>query len=332
VVRGLLPGYDPTDQESGGNAVLMEWINRAWVPKHRNRAASIRVATVQYEMRLIHDFQEFETHCEFFIDTASEYRADFLLFPELLTNQLLPLVPAAAPADSARQLDRYTKSYIDFFSRMAIKYNVNVIAGTHLTAENGGLYNVAHLFHRDGRLDRQYKLHITPSEARWWGVSPGNEIRVFDTDRGKVGITICYDVEFPEVARVMKARGAEVLFVPYNTDIRSGHRRVRACCQARTVENHVYVVTSGATGNLPQVEGADIHYAQSAILTPNDIAFARDGIAAEATPNIETMLVHDLDLALLRKTEATGTVRPWPDRRTDLYQIVVHEGGRKRMI
>lgn len=116
------------------------------------------------------------------------------------------------------------------------------------------------------------------------------------------------------------------MLVPYNTDIRSGHLRVRACAQARAVENHVYVVTAGATGNLPQVEGADIHYAQSAILTPSDIAFARDGIAAEATPNIETMLVHDLDLGALRKMEATGTVRPWTDRRLDLYKVTFRDG------
>ena len=80
-------------------------------------------------------------------------------------------------------------------------------------------------------------------------------------------------------------------------------------------------MTSGAVGNLPHVQGADIHYAQSAILTPSDIPFARDAVAAEATPNVETMLVHDLDLALLRRTQANGTVNIWPDRRTDLYEI-----------
>lgn len=321
LIRGVLPGYDPTDRDSRGNAVLMEWVNPSWIPPHRAKALSVRVAAVQYEMRLIGSIEEFETHCEFFIDTASEYRCDFLLFPELLTNQLLPLVPSPNPAEGARLLNQFTQRYVDFFSRMAMDYNVNVIAGTHLTVERGRLYNIAYLFHRNGQIDRQLKLHITPDESRWCGVSPGNEIRVFETDRGKVGITICYDVEFPEVTRIMKEKGAEVLFVPYSTDIASSHRRVRTCALARAVENHLYVVTAGATGNLPQVEGADIHYAQSAILTPSDIAFARDGIAAEATPNVETMLIHDLDLAVLRRTESAGTVRTWPDRRTDLYRV-----------
>jgi predicted amidohydrolase len=81
------------------------------------------------------------------------------------------------PAIQARNLDRFTAAYLDYFHRSAIKYNVNVIAGSHLTVEDGKLYNIAYLFHRDGRIDKQYKLHITPAEQRWWGVDPGTGIR-----------------------------------------------------------------------------------------------------------------------------------------------------------
>jgi predicted amidohydrolase/ribosomal protein S18 acetylase RimI-like enzyme len=323
VPRGLLRNYLPEDRESLGYAVLMEWRNPSWIPPDRPNVKSVRVAAVQYEMRPIRTFDEFETQCEFFIDTASEYRADFLLFPELITNQLLALVAAERPAKTARQLNRFTPRYLEFFGKMAMAYNVNIVAGTHLTVEDEHLYNIAYLFHRDGRVDKQYKVHITPSEAKWWGVRAGDHIQVFDTDCGRIGIAICYDVEFPELVRCMKAEGAQVVFVPYNTDIRSSHLRVKVCSQARAVENHIYLVTAGATGNLPQVEGADIHYAQSAIYTPSDIAFARDGIAAEATPNIETMVIHDLDLAVLRKMDLAGTVRPWQDRRKDLYCVTV---------
>jgi predicted amidohydrolase len=104
---------------------------------------------------------------------------------------------------------------------------------------------------------------------------------------------------------------------------------VRSCAQARAIENHVYVILSGAVGNLPEVDGSDIHYAQSAILTPSDIAFARDGVAAEATPNVETMLVHDLDLDLLRRTKRTGAVRTVFDRRKDLYVVRYRSGDQE---
>ncbi len=332
-VRGLLHNYMPSDWESCGHAVYLRWDNPAWVPSDRRKPQrSIRVAAVQYQMRSISSFEEFATQCEFFIDTAADYKADFLVFPELMTNQLLALVPAARPAESARNLHTFTERYIAFFGDMAIKYNVNILAGTHLTLDRGALKNCAYLFHRDGRMDKQVKLHLTPSERRWWGVEPGNAIKVLDTDRGKIAIAVGHDVEFPELARYIKSKGAEVLFVPYNTDIRSAHLRMRVCAQARAIENHLYVVTAGAVGNLPQVGGADIHYAESAILTPSDIAFARDGIGAVATPNVETMLVHDLDMATLRRTEATGTVRTWTDRRTDLYSVGMRVGRKVEKI
>ncbi len=330
IAREVLENYLPNDKASSGHAVLMEWRNPSFVPPDPRRmpAGSMRVAAVQYQMRQITSFEEFATQCEFFIDSAADYRVDFLLFPELLTTQLLGLVPKERPAQSARALDQFTERYLAFFHDMAIQYNINIIAGTHLAVEKKRLYNIAFLFHRDGQIDKQYKTHITPSEARWWGVTAGREIGVFETDRGKIAIAICYDVEFPEWVRITKAKGADVLFVPYNTDIRSGHVRVRTCAQARAIENHMYVVMAGAIGNLPQVEGADIHYGQASILTPSDVQFARDGIASEGTVNAETMIIHDLDLALLRRTEGTGTVRTWTDRRKDLY-AVVHKNGRK---
>ena len=320
-VEGVLPRYLPSDVESGGHAVLLEWINTDYRRAGRGRPRQVRVAAVQYQMRPISSFDEFATQVEFFVDTASEYRADFVVFPELLTNQLLALVPAARPALSARRLHEFTDRYVELFGRLAIKYAINIIGGTHLVVEDDTLFNIAYLFHRDGRVDRRYKTHITPAEERWWGVSAGDEIAAIDTDRGRIGIAICYDVEFPEPIRILREQGAQILFVPYNTDLRSGHIRVRTCARARAIENHMYVVTAGACGNLPMVEGADIHYAQSAILTPSDVPFARDGIAAEATDNVEMMVVQDLDLALLRRTERTGTVRPWVDRRTDLYTV-----------
>lgn len=325
-VRRVIAGYLPEDHESCGYGVLMEWLNPEYVPAEHILPGQVRVCSVQYQMRAIEGFDDFARQCTFFLDTASDYRSDFVVFPELLTNQLMAKVPAESAGKVARRLSEYTDQYVDFFHRAAIKYNVNIIAGTHLCVENGTLYNIAYLFHRDGGISKQYKIHVTPAEAQWWGVTGGNEVNVFDTDCGKIAILICYDIEFPEVSRIAMAKGATLFFVPFNTDIRSGYLRVRSCAQARAIENHVYVVLSGAVGNLPEVDGSDIHYAQSAIFTPSDIAFARDGVAAEATPNVETMLVHDLDLDLLRRTRRSGTVRTVADRRRDLYAVVYRSG------
>jgi predicted amidohydrolase len=331
----LIPDYLPSDEDSAGYATHMEWVNLAYQENDRRRLSpvqSVRVAAVQYQMRPIASFDEFAQQCEFFIDTASEYRMDFLLFPEMITNQLQSLVPAPEASATARRLDEFTPRYLDFFIRMAMKYNVNIIGGSHLTVEHDRLYNIAHLFRRDGSVEKQYKLHISPSEARWWGVTAGDEIRVFDTDRGKIAILICDDVEFPETARVAAAKGANLLFVPFNTDIRSGYMRVRSCAQARCIENGVYAVLAGPIGNLPFVQGADIHYGEACILTPCDVNFARDGIAEEATPNVETMVVHELDMEVLRRNRLVGSVRTWVDRRSDLYAVRYTEGGKPKEV
>ena len=325
-VLRVLADYLPEDTDSRGYAVLMQWLNPDYVPPDRtNTPSRVRVAAAQYRMRPVRSFEDFASQCDFFADTASEYRCDFLVFPELLTTQLMGLLPPGPPGQMARGLASFTERYVELFSRYALRHAVNIVAGSHMTVEGDQLYNVGYLFKRDGGVERQRKIHITPSELRWWGVTPGRSVEAFDTDCGKVSILICYDVEFPELGRIARSKGAGLFFVPYNTDIRSGHLRVRTCAQARCIENHVYAVTCGAVGNLPHVDNADIHYAQSAVLTPSDIPFARDGIATEATPGVEAMLVHDLDMAVLRRTLRTGTVRPWLDRRTDMYGVV-YEG------
>jgi len=329
-IRAVLKDYLPSDAESLGYAVFMEWLNPEHHPDNSPAATrTVRVAAVQYQMRPITSFDEFAQQCEFFIDTASEYRMDFLLFPEMVTNQLQVLVQTPESSATARRLDEFTPRYVEFFTRMAMKYNLNIIGGTHLTVESGKLYNVASLFRRDGSVAKQYKLHISPSESRWWGVSAGDEARVFDTDRGKIAILIGDDVAFPEIARITASKGANLLFIPFNTDIRSGYMRVRSCAQARCIENGLYAVLAGPIGNLPFVQGADIHYGEACILTPCDIPFARDGVAEEATPNVETMVVHELDIELLRRNRLGGSQRTWLDRRQDLYRVRYMESGKK---
>jgi len=332
-LQGLIPNYMPSDTASRGYATYCEWLNydyeRGAKRRYHHSVEPIRIAIVQYQMRAIRGFDEFAKQCEFFIDTASDYKSDFVLFPELLTTQLLSCMPKARPGEAARQLHEFTPQYLDLFTELAVRYNVNIVGGSHFVVEEDVLYNVAYLFRRDGTLGKQYKIHITPSERRWWGVAPGSRVEVFDTDCGTVSILICYDVEFPELVRIAAQKGAKIIFVPFNTDTRHGYLRVRNCAMARCVENHIYVAVAGCTGNLPFVENSDIHYAQSAVFTPADAEFARDAVAAECNANIETMIIHDVDLELLRRHRDAGAVQNWNDRRRDLYKVVYSEDGRQ---
>lgn len=332
VLKRLIPGYLTADADSKGFAAFLEWANLDYVPDARQRfvpVSPVRVCVVQYQMRLVSDFQSFAGQCEYFLDVASEYKCDFIVFPEIFTTQLLSLVHAENPAAAMRNLSEFTPAYLELFTRLAVKYNVNVIGGSHFTVEDSDLYNIAYLFRRDGTLGKQYKLHVTPAERHWWGVKGGSNVEVFDTDKGKIAIQVCYDIEFPELARIAVERGAQIIFVPFCTDERYAYLRVRYCAQARCIENHVYVAIAGSVGNLPNIESLGIHYAQSAIFTPSDIPFKRDAIAAECSPNIETVIFEDLDLELLKKHRQSGSVLNWQDRRTDLYEVRVLQGNNK---
>jgi predicted amidohydrolase/mannitol/fructose-specific phosphotransferase system IIA component (Ntr-type) len=255
------------------------------------------------------------------VSVASDYRCDFILFPEIFTAELLSLVRPADPALAMRALDEFTPRFLELCTGLAVKHDINVVGGTHLTVEDGRLYNVAYLFRRDGTIAKQYKLHVTSTERSDWGVTAGNRLEVFDTDRGKISIQVCYDVEFPELSRLAVEAGAQLIFVPFCTDERHAHLRVRYCAQARCVENQIYVVTAGLVGSLPGVSALGLQYAQSGMFTPSDIPFVRDAIAAEATPNVEMVIFEDLDLELLRRQRQSGSVLNWTDRRTDLYQL-----------
>jgi len=163
---------------------------------------------------------------------------------------------------------------------------------------------------------------VTPDEVSFWGLQGGDDVRVFDTDFGKVGILICYDVEFPELPRLMAQKGLQILFVPFWTDTKTAYLRVRRCAQARAIENECYVVISGSVGNLPKVENMDMQYSQAAVFTPSDFAFPHDAVAAEATPNTEMTLIVDLDFDNLKELRNHGSVRNLRDRRRDLYEVV----------
>lgn len=328
---GVLSNYLPMDKDSRGFAAHMIWRNpvapnvapHQSTQHHSRLPESVRVATVQFQMRKISRIREFEEQVEYFVDVAADYKADFVTFPELFTLQLLSLeTEKLPPAPAIEKISEYTERFVEFVSRLAVSYNINIIGGSHPTRVAGGdIRNVCYVFLRDGSTYSQEKLHPTPAETRWWNIKGGEGASVIQTDCGPIGVMICYDSEFPELARHLTDQGAMILFVPMCTDERRGYLRVRYCCQARAVENQCYVVLSGVVGNLPNVENMDVHYAESCILTPSDFPFARDGVAADTAPNTETIALADLNLSDLLISRQQGAVQNLKNRRFDLYNV-----------
>ncbi|MBS0241671.1 MAG: carbon-nitrogen hydrolase family protein [Proteobacteria bacterium] len=284
----------------------------------------VRVASVQYQLRGLSGHEEFGRRVAFFVQAAAGYAADFVVFPELYTLEILSAEATRLTAhEGMARITGLTDWYVGLLRELAVRHQINIVGGSHPTrGASGEIRNIAYFVHRDGRVETRDKIHPTPSEASVWGITGGDDAAVIETDCGPVGVLVCYDSEFPEPVRYLADQGALILFVPFCTDDRRGYLRVRYCCQARAVENQMYVVMSGVCGNLPNVENMDVNYAQGAILTPSDMDFARDGIAAEAALNSDELITADLDLEALARARREGTVRNFRDRRPDLYKVV----------
>lgn len=279
-----------------------------------------RVAAVQYKLADIHSFKQFQDQVTHYVRNASEYGVQFLLFPEFLTTQLLSIGDDQGEALPIGRLPDFTDAYKRLFADLAKSYGMYIIGGTHVVEVEGGKRrNAAHLFHPDGRIDIQHKIHLTPTEVEEWDMSPGDGVEVFQTAFGTIAMLTCYDIEFPEIVRMARAKGADVIFCPSCTDDRHGFHRVRYCCHARTIENQIYVVTTGTVGALRKVDFMRANFGQAAIIAPNDIPFPPAGIIAEGVINDDMIVVGDLDLSLLEEVRKNGSVMTWRDRRSDLY-------------
>lgn len=327
-VKRLLRDYLPEDEKSQGFATLLEWNNFLYEPAELvldNRKTQVRVGAVQWQMREFDSVEAVLQQVEYFVDALSDYKSDFAVFPELFNAPLMGLQDRAAQQDQLTAI-RFLASFTDQFktelSRMAVSYNINIVAGSMIeVGEDDRLYNVSYLCHRDGEIESQAKLHITPQERRDWVIEGGDDLQVFDTDAGRVGILICYDVEFPELPRLLAEQDMDILFVPFWTDTKNGYLRVRHCAQARAIENECYVVLCGSVGNVPSIENLDIQYAQSSVFSPSDFAFPHDAVLNETTPNTEMIFFSDLDLTRLTMVRNEGSVTNLKDRRKDLFDL-----------
>lgn len=323
----ILKNYLEGDESSKGFAVLLEWDN-IYYEKPAEKASIkkkiVRLGLIQWQMRPYKNVETLMQQAEYFIDAVAGYRSDFALFPEFFNAPLMAGSNHLGTAEAIRALASHTKDIVQQFSNFSISYNINIIAGSMPEIIDGRLYNVGYLCRRDGTVERYEKLHVTPDEAKVWGLQGGQQLKVFDTDCGNIGVLICYDSEFPELSRILADQGMDILFVPFLTDTQNGYNRVRNCAQARAIENECYVAIAGSVGNLPNVHNMDIQYAQSMVFTPCDFSFPTNGIKAEATPNTEMILIADVDIDLLRELHQFGSVRNLKDRRKDLFELRKH--------
>jgi predicted amidohydrolase len=288
----------------------------------------LRIASLQYFIRPVDRFETFRDQVVALVDTAADYDCRLIVFPEYFTVQLLTLGNLKLPMpEQVRALSRHVPAYLELMAGLAKRHGVYLVGGTIPVhdEQTDSLHNECFFFGPSGEYGIQGKLHMTRFESEEWRVSPRSTLKVFDTEFGKTAIAICYDVEFPELARAAALAGAHILLVPSCTDDRHGFLRVRYCAQARAIENQMYVVVSHTVGSLPMAPAVSLNYGQAAILTPSDFPFSRDGVLAEGNANQEMMVIGELNLHTILESRSAGTVIPLHDWRRRQHVSVATE-------
>ncbi len=265
----------------------------------------MKIACIQFECGEIRRKSEFFDHTAQLLEETK--KAKFVLLPELWTMELQQI------AGDLTKTHTFTEEVINLLRSFAVERRQCVV-GTCVKKEDGWIYNAAFAVTPESVYEHK-KTHLFGFEKMLF--SAGNTIDIFEFDGVRFGITICYEVEFPEIARVMSLEGVELLLCPSYTIGEHGYWRVRLCCGARAVENQMYVAVAFMLSS--PVEGLE-GYGRSAILSPCEAPWNPNGVVAEADEG-ECVVITDIDFDLLRSKRTSGVATTLKDRRSDMYEV-----------
>jgi predicted amidohydrolase len=280
---------------------------------------NIKIASAQYDISFLENWQAYQLKIERWVAEATMQDAGILVFPEYASMELASLFGPEIYSSLSKQLASMQSlhdDYITLFRTLAQKYQCIIQSGTFPVRIDSGIYrNRAYLFMPDGQFDYQEKLMMTRFENEQWLIKGGNELKCFDTEYGRIAINICYDSEFPLLARKQVEAGCTLILVPSCTDTLAGYHRVKIGCQARALENQCFVVQASLVGNAEWSEAVDINVGAAAIYTPVDRGFPENGILSVGTINAVQWVIAEIspnECATVREQGQVFNYRDWP--------------------
>jgi predicted amidohydrolase len=290
---------------------------------------TLRVTTVQFELRAEPDFAAFARHLTDIVESAVADGAELVVFPELCTTGLLASHPQAAELTVNDLSTAYrevfpalTEPLTELLSTLAVEHGITVLGGSHFRRADDGTYrNTAHLAHPDGRVERQDKLHLTAPE-RAMGLQPGDDVLITNIGRVKAAIQICADIEFPEIGRYLTMQGVELILCPSLTWNTRGAHRVSYGSHARAMENQLFVVTAPLVGTSGLPTGGAIHGTGNAMICgPIDRTVGFDDGVIEAHPDTraEGTATATLDFDVIARSRANPEPPGLSNLRPELY-------------
>ncbi len=280
---------------------------------------NVNIATAQYNINFLETWQDYQDKITIWVAEAAQQDAKILLFPEYASMELASLFEEDIYSSLSKQLEAMQTlhdDYVALYQSLAKQYQCYIQAGTFpVRIESGAYRNRAYLFMPDGSFDYQDKLMMTRFENEKWLIESGTEIKTFMTEYGKIAINVCYDCEFPLLARKQVEAGCVLILVPSCTDTVAGYHRVKIGCQARALENQCYVVQSALVGDAIWSEAVDVNIGAAAIFTPVDRGFPDDGILATGAFNSVQWVIAEICLDNIETVRQQGQVfnhRDWP--------------------
>ena len=277
----------------------------------------LKVAAAQYDISFFAHWSDFVEKLTSWVSLAANHQAKLLVFPEYGSMEMPSLFGEKIYKDLNGQLHAMQSIYPEWqalHSELARQFDVMILASTYpVMQDDGSFRNRANLYGPEGFIAYQDKLIMTRFENEQWLVKAGNEIKVIDTDIGKIGINLCYDSEFPLIARQQVVAGADLILVPSCTDSEAGFHRVRIGCQARALENQCYVIQSPTFGKAEWSEAVDVNTGRASIYTPVDYGFPDNGILIEGSHDQAEWVYADLDLAEIARVRKEGQVFNYRD-------------------
>jgi predicted amidohydrolase len=282
---------------------------------------SFIAATAAYPVSSPQSWTEVEDGLSRWVAEAAAEHAQLLVFPEYASMSLAALFGDPLRGDLVAQLDALQSlrdDYLALHQRLAQQHGVHILAGSFpWQTASQRFHNRAWLCTPDGGASYQDKRIMTRFEREIWAIGSGDPHGIFDTALGKIGVAICYDAEFPLLARAQAEAGAEILLVPSCTDAAAGYHRVRIAAQARALESQCYVLLSPLVGEAPWSPAIDVNVGAAGVYGPPDRGFPDDGVVAQGKLNEAGWVYARIDLERVRNVRANGQVlnyAHWPEQ------------------
>ncbi|THH36151.1 amidohydrolase [Aliishimia ponticola] len=280
----------------------------------------MKIATASYPLSFLDSWAQYEDKLHKWVDEAASHGAELLVFPEYGAMELATLAGRDVAGDLEKSLHAVSDRLPDadaLHRHLSAQFGVHILAASGPacqppTAERGRPVNRARLFAPGGGVGVQDKQIMTRFEAETWDVVPGNPLQVFETALGKIGILICYDSEFPLLARALSE--AEILLVPSVTEALTGYSRVQIGSQARALEQQCITVMSSVVGQADWSEAVDVSIGAGGVFGPPDRGFPDTGIFAVGDLGVPGWVYADVDVARVADVRADGGVlnrRDW---------------------